>query len=256
MKRISRLLRIVFWLIAFFVRALYIKTRIKEPIKLRKRQALNTSFTARKMLKLFGLKVSVINRQNLLALQQSNHLVIANHVSYTDILVLSSIHPFVFITSLEMAANPILGDITKYGGSLFTNRKKFTSLPQEINNFSSALIQGFDLLLFPEGTSTNGETINEFRKSLFQVPITAQKPILPICVKYKTLDGKPIITQAQRDNFCWYGDMTFLPHFWNLLKHRITAEITILDPVPYSPHVNRQCLSELVHSQLLSVFHQ
>lgn len=254
MKRIARFLNILFWLFTFFIRACLIKCRIKDPIKQRKRLALNTSFTSRKMLRSFGLKVSVSGRQNLLILHQDNHLVISNHVSYTDILVLSSVHPFVFITSTEMADNPVLGDITRCGGSLFTNRKKYASLPQEINNFSAALTQGFDLMLFPEGTSTNGETIKDFRKSLFQTSITAQKPILPICVKYKTLDGKPITTQAQRDIVCWYGDMTFVPHFWNIITHQIEAEVTVLDSIPYDPSINRQQLCDIVHKQLLAVF--
>ena len=256
MVRFFRFLSILFWLIVFFLRAIIIKARTKDPILLRKKLAGNTSFTSRKMLKPFGLKVNVINRQNLNILKQENHLVIANHVSYTDIVVLSSAHPFVFITSTEMAANPVLGDITRYGGSLFTNRQKHTSLPQEINNFSNALIQGFDLMLFPEGTSTNGATISEFRKSLFQTSITAQKPILPICVRYKTIDGKLIETQTQRDKVCWYGDMFFLPHFWEIIKHQFEVEVTILDEIPFDSAINRQQLCEKVHQQLLAVYNQ
>jgi len=254
MKRFSRFLSIAGWLAVFFIKALIIKTKIKDPAFLRKRLALNTTFTSLKMLKPFGLKVSVKGQQNLQALQIENHLVVSNHVSYTDILVMSSLHPFVFITSLEMAANPILGDITRCGGSLFTNRDKYSSLPQEIRNFAAALSQGFDLVLFPEGTSTNGETIMEFRKSLFQTSISAQKPLLPICVRYKTLDGKPITTQAQRDIVCWYGDMTFVPHFWQLINHQIEAEVTILEPIPFDPSINRQQLCDLVHNQLLAVY--
>jgi 1-acyl-sn-glycerol-3-phosphate acyltransferase len=255
MKRFIRILGITFWLSVFFLKASLIKAICKDPVKQRKRLALNTAFTSRRMLRLFGLKVRVPGRQNLKALLQENHLIVSNHVSYIDILVLSSVHPFIFITSLEMAANPVLGDITRSGGSLFTNRKKYTSLPLEINNFSAALTQGFDLMLFPEGTSTNGETIREFRKSLFQTSINAQKPILPICVKYKTLDGKPIESQAQRDIVCWYGEMTFVPHFWQILGHQIEAEVTVLESIPFDPSLNRQQLCDIVYKELLAVYH-
>jgi 1-acyl-sn-glycerol-3-phosphate acyltransferase len=208
------------------------------------------------MLKSFGITVKVNNPQNLKCLEAENHLIVANHVSYTDILVLASIYPFVFITSVEMSEAPLLGDITRNGGSLFTDRKRYTSLPQEIQNFADALGKGFNIMLFPEGTSTNGETIKEFRKSLFQTSIIAQKPVLPICVRYTTLDGKPFQTQEQRDIVCWYGDMTFVPHFFKLLGHRIEVEANILDPITFDPTVNRQQLCDKVQDLLLSSFHR
>ncbi|MBM4399761.1 MAG: 1-acyl-sn-glycerol-3-phosphate acyltransferase, partial [Candidatus Cloacimonetes bacterium] len=209
MNRFYRFSGVFFWLVSFFVRGWYIKCCTKDPVKLRNRLARNTSFISRKLLKCFRISVKVINPEKLQILDRENHLIVSNHVSYTDILVLSACYPFIFITSLEMAANPVLGDITKMGGSLFTNRKQYTSLPQEINNFANALMTGFNIVLFPEGTSTNGETIREFRKSLFQTSITAQKPILPICVRYTSINGRPFALQQDRDKVCWYGDMPF-----------------------------------------------
>jgi len=239
----------------FFIRGWCIKATSKDPVKLRNRLARNTTFISRKLLNAFGITVKVINPEKLKVLEKENHLIVSNHVSYTDILVLASCHNFVFITSLEMAANPFLGDITRLGGSLFTNRRKYTSLPQEISNFADALRQNFNLVLFPEGTSTNGETIREFKKSLFQTSITAQKPVLPICIHYRTLDGVPIKNQAQRDIVCWFGDMTFLPHFMQIIRHKVEVEVTILDALPYDPAVNRQQLCDIVHNRLLSIYH-
>lgn len=255
MRWLVRFIGVVFWLKLFFVRAWIIKCCTKDPVKQRQRLSINTSYISKGLLKPFGLKVIVNNPEKLQVLDSENHLIVSNHVSYTDILIMASCHPFVFITSTDMAASPFLGDITRLGGSLFTNRKKFTSLPDEINIFSSALKQGFNLVLFPEGTSTNGETIKDFRKSLFQTSINAQKPLLPICIKYKTLDGKLIETQDQRDIVCWYGDMSFLPHFAKLLKHQVEIDITVLDPIPFDPAVNRQHLCETVHKQLLAAYH-
>jgi len=255
MNKAFRFLGIIFWLADFFVRGWIIKCCVREPVRQRLALARNTSYISTRLLKLFRIKVSITNPENLSCLKQKNHLIVSNHVSYTDILVLAFCHPFIFITSTEMAASPFLGDITRIGGSLFTNRKKHTSLPKEIENFAAALSAGFNLVLFPEGTSTNGETIREFRKSLFQTSIIAQKPILPICIRYKTLDGKPIQTQVQRDIICWYGEMTFVPHFFKLISHSAEAEVTILKPIPYDPDKNRAQLCETLHAQLLSAFH-
>jgi 1-acyl-sn-glycerol-3-phosphate acyltransferase len=117
----------------FFIRGARIKAKVKDPILQRHALAANTSFIARQMCKALDIRIKVNNSQNLAALSRENHLIVANHVSYTDIAVLSSLYPFVFITSLEMSELPVLGDITRVGGSLFTNRQKYTSLPQEIN---------------------------------------------------------------------------------------------------------------------------
>jgi lyso-ornithine lipid O-acyltransferase len=256
MAKVTGFLGIAFWMAIFFIRGWLFKLTVKDPVRQRTALARNTSYISRQMLKAFGIKVKVNHPENLGSLASENHLVIANHVSYVDILVLASCHPLVFITSVEMAASPFLGDVTRIGGSLFTNRKKHTSLPQEIRNFASALTAGFNVVLFPEGTSTNGETIREFRKSLFQTSIIAQKPVLPICVKYQTLDGKPFETQAERDIICWYGEMSFVPHFFKLLGHKINAEVNVLSPISYDSAVNRQQLCDKVHALLLDTFHQ
>jgi len=254
MRRLLRLLGVVFWLGSFFVGARLISILVKDPVKRRLRLACNTSSTARHMLKPFHISVQVVNPEKLACLQESNHLIVGNHVSYTDIIVLSSLHPFVFITSQDMGETPLLGTITRQGGCLYTERKKITTLPQEIYGFAQALRDGFDVVLFPEGTSTNGETIREFRKSLFQTSLIAEKPLLPICIRYTRLDGKPIMTQQQRDKVCWYGDMEFVPHLWEYLLHEVEVTVTVLDSIPYSPQQNRQALCDSVYHSLLTAF--
>jgi len=247
-----------FWhlglMLEYMTRAKLITWHTSDPVLRRRRQIKNTRRSALKFLRAFQIQVSVRGKENLAALHGQNYLLIANHVSYTDILVLSSVTELVFITSVEMGANFFLGDITRFGGSLFTDRKKPVSLPHEIKRFARTIAQGFNVVLFPEGTSTNGETVREFRSSLFQVAYEASCPVLPVCVKYHRLDGKPI-TSDNRDTVCWYGDMDFLPHFWKLLGHRIQVVVSILKPLPHDPKLRRVELSELVHRQLLACYH-
>jgi 1-acyl-sn-glycerol-3-phosphate acyltransferase len=188
-------------------------------------------------------------------LKDKNYLAIANHVSYTDIIMLASLENFVFITSVEMGKNIFLGSITRLGGCLFTDRKKFVSLPKEIEKFADTIKEGFKVMLFPEGTSTNGDTVKEFRKSLFQVAFLADCPVLPICVRYKTLDGKPIDV-SNRDLVYWYGDMEFAPHFMNLLGRTLEAEIDILDPIYSLSNKTRQTLSNDVYTQICTCYHR
>jgi lyso-ornithine lipid O-acyltransferase len=256
MLTFTRFLLVFLQLGVFFIRALYIILTSRDPIRRRQRQARNTTYIARLMLRSFRIKTELINPANPDIFKEKNHFVVSNHVSYIDIIVLSSCHPMVFITSLEMAANPILGDITRLGGSLFTNRKKRTTLPQEINKFAVALQQGFNVVLFPEGTSTNGARVYDFKKSLFQTAIIAQADILPVCIKYTTLDGRPILTQEQRDVVCWYATDTFIPHLWKLLRHRIKAEVRVLNPIPFDPAHNRQQISDLAFRQISETYRQ
>jgi len=244
----------LYLLILFFIKAFLIKISTPNEDRRRYKLVLNTSFIARGFIKAFGISLKVNNPERLHVLQERNHLIIANHVSYLDIIVLSSIYPLVYITSVEMGENPFLGDITKLGGCLFTNRKKVTTLPKEIENFADALKRGFNVVLFPEGTSTNGETIREFRKSLFQIAVHAKVPVLPICIRYTAIDGKRI-DASTRDLVCWYGDMSFAPHFSKLLGRTISAEVNVLEPISWSDTNTRQQLSDETYRALFTCFH-
>lgn len=242
-------------LIQFFIIAFAIKLFSPNPITRRRRMIRNIYHTARQYKKAFQIELDIAHPERIASLDVTNFLVVANHVSYLDIIILSSLHPMVFVTSTEMAANPILGDITRLGGCLFTDRKKHTSLPQEIENFSQALKNGFNVCLFPEGTSTNGNSIREFRKSLFQMAVLAKVPVQPVCIRYTGLDGAPI-SPDNRDLLYWYGDMTFAPHFMKLLGRKIKAEVHFLDPIPWQEGNNRQAISDNAYSQIYNCFHQ
>ncbi len=244
----------LYLIVNFFVSAALIRLFVKASDRQRQLLINNTTRISRQFLKAFRIELQVFDRERLEILRRHNHLIVSNHVSYTDIIVLSSLFPFVYITSVEMSENPFLGDITRLGGCLYTNRKKHTSLPREIENFADSLKRGFNVVLFPEGTSTNGQTIKEFRKSLFQVAVQAQAPILPICIKYTHIDDKPI-DDSNRDLICWYGDMTFAPHFNKLLGRKITAEVHVLEATPWQDDNNRGLLCDKSRQQLLDCYH-
>jgi len=255
MRRIVYFFWHLYLVVEFFSVSLFIKAVTRDDILRRKRFVKNTTHIGRKFVKAFNITLTVNNPERFQQLKGTPYLAVSNHVSYTDIIILAALENYVFITSVEMGNNPFLGNITRNGGCLFTDRKKFVSLPKEIEKFAATIIQGFQVMLFPEGTSTNGETIKEFRSSLFQTAVLAKCPILPICIKYKTLDGKPISTE-NRDLIYWYGDMEFAPHFMKLLGRRIEVEINLLECLPYSEIKTRQELSESVYGTIHSCFHK
>ncbi len=256
MRYLFKLIHILSWLSIFYLNSFFFRLITRDPVRLRRRLNRNTSFVCRYLVSAFHLNISVKGEEYLPELNKGSCLVVSNHVSYTDILILSSIRPFAFITSTEMGANRFLGGITRCGGSLYTDRRKRTTLLQEIENFACAIRNGVNVVLFPEGTSTNGETVMPFHKSLFQVAVNAQASIHPVCIKYLKVDGAPIVSQADRDLICWYGDMEFMRHFFKLVRHRFEVEVQFLEPIQWQNATTRQKLCEQTYSSIFQCFHR
>lgn len=245
-----KLLVTVWYFLCFFARGGVIMLFTHDRIKRHHLNAKNTSKACSKMIKLLDIQVKLTNPEKWSLLEKDNYLIIANHVSYLDIAILTSIRPLLFITSNEMKNTPFLGQLTQLGGSLYTDRKKFTGIMGEIKNFATFLQDGFNVVLFPEATSTDGKQLRPFKKSLFQVAIEAEKPVLPICIKYLSSQGQAI-SDKNRDNFYWYGDMSFLPHFLRLIKTKNTLiEVTILNEIPVTSQSNRKSLNDNAFTQI------
>lgn len=255
---LARKLRDLLWhawlLLDYGFIGVMIRLFTKDGIRRRSRSIANTRRCSRRFLKAFHFTLRIEGTHHLEAMRDKNYLLAANHSTYTDILLLAAQENVVFITSVEMGNNFFLGHLTKLGGCLYTERRKKVSLPAEIKRFAATLRQGFKVVLFPEGTSTDGSTIREFRRSLFQVAVDAQCPVLPVCIRYLSLDGQPI-GPDNRDLIAWYGDMTFLPHHWRLLGHSIEARISFLEPIAFDPSRSRSELADMVRERLLESFH-
>ncbi len=243
-----------FYLISeFFLISAVIRIFTNDEKLRRKRLVKNNNRISKHFIRAFKIKLKISNPEKLELLENEAYLAVSNHTTYLDIILLSALENFVFITSVEMKHNPFLGKITRNGGCLYTNRKKYISLPAEIEKFASAIHQGFKVLLFPEGTSTNGITVQPFRKSLFQVAVNAKCSILPLCIKYSSIDGKKI-DKKNRDLIFWYGDMPFLTHYLKLIGHSIEAQIDILNAIPYQEGKTRQELADEVYQQILASY--
>lgn len=142
-------------------------------------------------------------------------LIVCNHMSYLDVLILFTSYPALFITSKEIERTPVLGQITKLGGCFFTERKKELRTPetslQEIALMKKRLSEGFNIFLFPEGTSSDGSGVLPFKAHFFQLAIDTQTPVVPLVIKY---------LGANRGIAPWYGDMDFVPHFLNVCAQK------------------------------------
>jgi 1-acyl-sn-glycerol-3-phosphate acyltransferase len=213
----------------------------------------NTSLFARVTLKLLGIRVHVKHPEHL-HIRDGGHLVIANHLSYVDVLVMSSLMPAVFITSIEMKHTLLLGTLAKFGGSIFVERRKVAGLKKEIESIAHVLGQGFSVVLFPEGTTSNGEHMQPFKNSLFDAAIKAKSDVLPFCLRYtKVNDGQ--MTCDNRDSVFYYGGMNFFGHLPRLLALRsVDLEVHPLETIRVHSQASRKELAARAYSAISATY--
>lgn len=177
-------------------------------------------------------------------------LFVSNHVSYLDIPVLGSLLPGVFVAKAEIAGWPGFGLIAKLGRAVFVERKR-TEAARQKEALGRRLGRGVPLILFPEGTSDDGNRVYPFKSTLFAIaeeevegqPVMVQ----PVAIAYTRCFGMPI-GYVWRHFFAWYGDMDLAPHLWDLLRMgRLTVEVSFLEPRMLSALGTRKAAAEYCH---------
>lgn len=138
------------------------------------------------------------------ALKPGASLLVGNHLSYIDAIVLAAMTPCHFVTSIEIKNTPVLGQVCQLANCLFVERRSRKYLSNEVADISLALKQGRSVVIFPEGTSTNGDQVLRFKRPLFQAALDARVPVQTFCLNYSGFED--------RDDVCWYGEMGFFSH--------------------------------------------
>lgn len=183
-----------------------------------------------------------------------NYLIVGNHMSYLDGVIMSMFRPTSYVTSIEMREAPLLGLITELGGCLYVERRNKENIHNEISGLAEALKAGFNVVVFPEATSTNGEAVKPFKRPLFAAAAKAVVPVLPVVIQYDEMDGAPV-TRANRDYLCWYGDMSFGPHFVKLaMRKNIRIRIKVLPEIPVTPDSTRDILMEEAYQRIMAQY--
>jgi 1-acyl-sn-glycerol-3-phosphate acyltransferase len=184
----------------------------------------------RLLLKIIGFKVQVHG-----ALASGGPvLFVANHASYLDIPVLGALIPGSFVAKAEVASWPLFGFMAKLQNTVFIERRA-RHVDQQRQTLISHLSQGHNLILFPEGTSTDGQRVLPFKSSLFSAieDAAADLDILvqPVSITCTALDNLPM-TQSLRHMYGWYGDLELVPHLWQALKcSRFTVDVIFHPPL-------------------------
>ena len=195
--------------------------------------------TCRRLLRIFKTEIKTVG-----SIPKSG-LLISNHLSYLDILVLSTITPCMFVAKREVRSWPVFGYLAKVGGTIFVDRERRTRVGETMTEIEAALKDGALVVLFPEGTSSNGETVLPFKSSLLE-PATRQTHALYAShIRYHLEDGDV------GEELCYWRDgHTLLPHLTNLLsKKNIRAEVRFTQLREASS--DRKELAKQLHSEIL-----
>jgi 1-acyl-sn-glycerol-3-phosphate acyltransferase len=187
---------------------------------------LNRNFTLLVRL-ILKIKVTVTGDEG--QLERGGYVIVANHVSYVDGIVLGSIFPILFVSKREVKNWPIVGQWNVLCGTIFVNRQRKGLVGLLIRQLTQKLRQEANILLFPEGTSTNGEKMLPFQTVPLAAPLRARSIIAPVTVTYRSIDEQPV-TAANRDLLYWHGDMEFVSHFWRLLELRSVEVLVTIQP--------------------------
>jgi 1-acyl-sn-glycerol-3-phosphate acyltransferase len=187
---------------------------------------LNRNFTLLLRL-ILNIKVTVAGDEG--QMERGGYVIIANHVSYVDGIVLGSIFPILFVSKREVKRWPIVGQWNILCGTIFINRQRKEEVGSLVDEMTRKLKQETNILLFPEGTSTNGEKLLPFQTVPLAAPLRSRSIIVPATIAYKNIDDAPV-TAANRDLIYWYGDMDFVSHFWKVLALRNVEVLLTIQP--------------------------
>ena len=178
-------------------------------------------------------------------------LILANHVSWLDICVIGALAPVVFIAKSEVATWPVFGFLAKLQRTIFIERERRQKTGAATQEIGDRLLSGDAVVLFAEGTSSDGIRILPFRSALIgavhhalgesvhHTKITVQ----PLSLAYVGFGGLPV-GRALRDNVAWYGDADLIPHFIGILKAGAT-DITVTwgDATAYDMTADRKAIA-------------
>jgi len=144
----------------------------------------------------------------------SSGLLVSNHLSYLDIVVLSSIRPCVFVAKSDVARWPLFGWLAYAAGTIFVDRQRKCSSQKVVSGIRDAITGGSMVVLFPEGTSSDGSTVLPFKSALLESAVQLRSPIASASIEYALDDG------SVGEEICYWRDMTLVPHLLNLLCKR------------------------------------
>jgi lyso-ornithine lipid O-acyltransferase len=183
-------------------------------------------------------------------------LIVANHTSWLDIPIVTSVMSVVFVAKSEVASWPIIGWLAKLQRSVFVERARRHKTHEVNAEIASRLAEGDPVVLFGEGTSSDGNRVLPFRSALvgaarnavLEVEHGRQVFIQPLSIAYTTFHGLPMGRQ-HRPIAAWYGDVDMFTHLMGIIRRGvIDVVVTFGEAIAYDAEANRKAIALSLHS--------
>jgi len=184
-------------------------------------------------------------------------LLVSNHVSWKDILVLGSVAELVFIAKSEVRTWPVLGWLARLQRSVFVERQERRKTGAQVSEVSQRLIAGEVVVLFAEGTTSDGNRVMPFNASLFgaasaALPLTPEGRvhIQPVSIAYVGIHGMPM-GRYHRPVAGWPGDVALAPHLLRVIRHgAIDVDVVFAEAIPFDAGTDRKKTARLVEARV------
>lgn len=175
-------------------------------------------------------------------------LFVCNHVSYLDIAAIGSVLETCFVAKGEVATWPAIGGLARLQRTLFVARRR-EAVAEQVAAIRDRLDAGDNLVLFAEGTSTDGRAVRRFKPALFAA-LPADVAVQPMWIAYRALDGQPLDDKT-RDRIAWHGEMTLLPHLLHLAgRRRVAVDIGFAPPFRVAGFPDRKAVASACESRV------
>jgi lyso-ornithine lipid O-acyltransferase len=176
----------------------------------------------------------------------------SNHISYTDISVLGSLIAGSFVAKAEVAGWPFFGWLAKLQRTVFVDRRVRSTATQR-DAIIARLAAGDALILFPEGTSGDGNRVLPFKSALFSAAEKAQEiapiAVQPVSIAYTRLDGIPL-GRLLRPYFAWCGTVELAPHLWSMIGLGVVEVVVEFHPPTFFADCgSRKALARYCHAR-------
>jgi 1-acyl-sn-glycerol-3-phosphate acyltransferase len=193
-----------------------------------------------KMLRMLGIGLQVEG-----SLQSGAKLIVANHVSWLDIMAVHAVSPDVrFVSKADVQRWPLLGRLVAAGGTLYIERERPRDALRVVHQMAEALKAGDTVAVFPEGTTGDGRTLLPFHANLLQAAIVTGAPVQPLALRFS--DAKHVISPAAD----FVGDTTLVQSLWMLAcGDGVVVRLKVL-PTQDSARADRRALSESLREQI------
>ena len=196
--------------------------------------------------RLLGIGLEVKGR----APEEGPLLIVSNHVSWIDIMVLSAVAPLSFVAKREVARWPFFGTLARLQRTVFVDRDRRHATGNSRNEMKERLLAGDILVLFPEGTSSDGRRVLPFKSSFFGAADTEGVLVQPVSLAYRGHRNLPM-NRRLMPAYAWYGDMDLAPHLMEALASG-PIEVTIVchPPLSLSGEMNRKALARHAEAEV------